>query len=185
MAILPIYTYGSAILRQKAKPIERVNDEIIKLIVDMFDTMRKASGIGLAATQVGRTERVFVVDVSDIEELKDVKPIAMINPVIVAREGVCTMEEGCLSIPDVRDEVERAESITVRYRDTNFNEVELLAGGMLARVILHELDHLDGILFLDRISAAKRKLHKERLKDIQQGQFEVTYPVVTASEVTA
>ena len=101
--------------------------------MDMFETMHKASGIGLAATQVGRLERVVVIDVSDIEELKDIPPLTLVNPEIVSSSGSVSMEEGCLSIPDVRNEVNRSEIITVRYRDTNFDDSELEAGGLLAR----------------------------------------------------
>jgi len=183
MSVLPIYTYGAPVLRKKAQPVKQVGDDIIKLIMDMFDTMHKANGIGLAANQVGRLQRVIVLDISGTEETKDVKPLALINPEVVSQEGAWTVEEGCLSIPDVREEVERAEVITVRYKDANFKNVELEADGLLARVILHEIDHLNGVLFTDQIVTSKRKLHAEELKLIQHGEMEVDYPVVTAADV--
>lgn len=190
--ILPIYTYGTKVLREKAKPVLGIDESIVKLIMDMFDTMHAASGIGLAATQVGKHHRVIVVDISDVDEdresgpghaqrFKAHPPIALINPEVVHVNGKWTMEEGCLSIPGVRDVVERAERITVRYKDTNFRDVELQADSLLARVILHEVDHLNGVLFLDHLTPQKRKEHREQLKKIQKGEFEVDYPVVTSA----
>lgn len=185
MSVLPIHTYGSSVLRAKAKPVERASDEIVKLIVDMFETMHASNGIGLAANQVGSLQRVIVIDVSDAaEDLKDVQPFAMINPQVVSRTGAFTMEEGCLSIPDVRDEVDRDESITVRYKDTNFEDAIMEASGLLARVILHEIDHLNGVLFIDHLTGAKRKAHIEALKRIQRGEIEVSYPVTTSVRVS-
>lgn len=182
MSVLPVYLYGSTILRKKLPPVKEIDDTLIKLIIDMFETMRVANGIGLAANQVGRTERVLVVDVSEIEELKEIAPFALINPEVIEREGGCSMEEGCLSIPDVRDEVERAEFIKVRYRDVNFEECELEAGGLLARVIMHEIDHLDGVLFLDHLTKDKLADHKMELKEIKRGNIETDYPVVPSAE---
>lgn len=197
--ILPIYTYGTKILRTKAKPLRNIDESTIKLVMDMFDTMHATKGVGLAATQVGKLHRVLVVDISDIEEEKEEEttessdgippnrerfkshpPIALINPEVISMDGQWSMEEGCLSIPDVRDSVEREENIMIRYKDTNFREVELQADGLLARVILHEIDHLNGVVFIDHLSPQKRKAHKEQLKKIQKGEFEVDYPVVTA-----
>ena len=130
MSVLPIYTYGTSVLRKKAKPVTAVTDEIVKLVMDMFETMHAANGIGLAATQVGSLHRVIVVDISDVEETKGVKPFTLINPELVSEEGAWVVEEGCLSIPNVRDEVERAETLRVRFKDANFKDVELEAGGL-------------------------------------------------------
>jgi len=184
MSVLPIHTYGSPVLHKKAKPVMIVTDEIIRFIMDMYETMHKAQGIGLAATQVGSLHRILVIDVSEIEEMEDVKPMTLINPEIVFEEGSWVMEEGCLSIPNVRDDVERAEHIRVKYKDSNLNDIEIEAYGLLARVILHETDHLNGVLFIDRLSDDQKKLHKEALKEIQRGEMEVAYPVVTAVDVT-
>ncbi len=191
--ILPIHTYGTKVLKSKAKPVQKIDDELIKLVLDMFDTMHAADGIGLAANQVGELKRVIVADLSDVEETKEPNteeekirfknhpPIALIDPEIISLEGTWTMEEGCLSIPAVRDSVERAERIKVRYKDTNLRPTQLDADGLLARVILHEIDHINGVLFLDHLSAQKRKVHKEQLKKIQRGEIDVAYPVITAA----
>ena len=184
MSVLPIYTYGTSVLRKKAKPVTAVTDEIVKLVMDMFETMHAANGIGLAATQVGSLHRVIVVDISDVEETKGVKPFTLINPELVSEEGAWVVEEGCLSIPNVRDEVERAETLRVRFKDANFKDVELEAGGLLGRVILHEIDHLNGVLFIDHLSAQKKKTHTEMLRQIQRAEMEVNYPVVTATTVS-
>lgn len=191
--VLPIYTYGTRLLKQKADQVRNVDEELVKLIMDMFDTMHAADGIGLAANQVGKLKRVIVADLSDVEEtrepntdeekirFKNHPPIALINPEIISLEGTWTMEEGCLSIPGVRDLVERAEKIKIRYEDTNLRLAELDADGLLARVLLHEVDHINGVLFLDHVSAQKRKVHREQLKKIQRGEIDVAYPVKTAA----
>lgn len=185
MPVLPIYTYGTSVLRKKAKAVPSVSDDVVRLIMDMFETMHAANGIGLAATQVGSLHRVIVIDISDLEETKEVKPLALINPEVVAGEGTWVVEEGCLSIPGVRDEVERQETIRLRFKDANFKDAELEAGGLLARVILHEIDHLNGVLFIDHLPGPKKKHHAKMLKEIQRGEMEVTYPVVTATTVPA
>jgi peptide deformylase len=183
MSVLPIYTYGAPVLRKKARPLTSVDANTIKFIMDMFQTMHGAQGIGLAATQVGSLDRIIVLDISDVEEYKDVKPMTLINPEVIRASGVEVMEEGCLSLPEVRDEVERAGSITVRFKDAGFATQELDASGLLARVLLHEIDHLDGVLFIDRLPDAARKLHKDALRQIQRGEMEVPYPVVTAVDI--
>ena len=185
MSVLPIYTYGTAVLRKKAQPVSRVSDNLVKLIMDMHETMQQAHGIGLAANQVGSLTRIIVVDLSGMEEMENFKPMTMINPEIIRGQGSITMEEGCLSIPDVRDEVERAETVRIKFKDTNFQDVEIEASGLLGRVILHELDHLNGVLFFDHLSKEKKKLHDEELKKIKRGEMEVSYPVVTAASVQA
>ncbi len=184
MSVLPIYIYGQSVLRKKARPVKKPGEEISVLASDMSETMRKANGIGLAANQVGDLHRVIVVDAGVIEESAGVPPIAMINPEVLFEEGTWTMEEGCLSIPDIREEVNRAENIRVRYLDTGFNVQELSAGGLLARVILHEIDHLDGVLFLDHLGAVKRKLLRGRLNKLERGEVEVDYPIVGNSPAT-
>ena len=181
MPVLPIYTYGTTVLRKRALPVSEVTDEIIALIMDMFDTMRNANGIGLAANQVGSLHRVIVVDLSDTEGMKDFTPLALLNPEIISQDGKWLMEEGCLSIPEVRDEVERSEVVKVRFKDSAFKDAELEMSGLLGRVILHEIDHLNGVLFLDHLSTAKKKLHRAKLKLIERGEMEVAYPIVSAT----
>jgi len=196
MSVLPIYLYGSEILRKKAKPVHELDDSVIKLIYDMAETMHKANGIGLAANQVGYLRRVIVVDVSAIEESqreesgeeqvereRGTKTLAMINPQLVEQSGSWSMEEGCLSIPDVRADVTRSERISVRFRDVNFREIEMTFDGLFGRVVLHEMDHLDGVLFTDHVSTAKRALLRSELRKIKKGEVETSYPVVSAVEV--
>ena len=195
MAILPIYLYGTDILKKKAKAIDGIDTSVIKLMVDLAQTMRKANGIGLASTQVGDMRQMLVVDQTaieraarDEEEEEDVPPsevktLVMINPVVVEEEGTISLEEGCLSIPELRAEVDRAERIRVRFRDDNFDIKELTAEGFLGRVILHEIDHLNGILFVDRIGRTRKTFLNSELKKIKKGEVDTSYPVVTALEV--
>ena len=178
MANLPIYLYGNDVLKKKAKFLTEVTDADIQLIQDMFETMNNASGVGLAANQVGELKQILVLDISDSEKGEGTKPMALINPEIVEEEGEWEMEEGCLSIPDVREKVKRPEKITVIYNDVNMDEIELEADGMLARVIQHEMDHLNGVLFLDHLSSTKRTLLRSRLKKISNGDVDTTYDVV-------
>lgn len=155
-------------------------DNDLKLFVqDMFETMHHAHGIGLAANQVGSLQRVIVLDVSDMgDEYVEVKPMVLINPEVISEEGTWIMEEGCLSIPDIRDDVERSEKIRVRFKDIQFADQEIEADGLLARVILHEIDHLEGILFIDHLGTVKQKLLKGRLNKIRKGEMDVQYPVM-------
>jgi peptide deformylase len=196
MAILPIYLYGAKVLKAKAKPVKELNNNIIKLIYDMVETMHTANGMGLAANQVGSLHRVVTVDITEVDEkerkesdeqLRTTSPdlprkVVMINPEVLEREGSWKMEEGCLSIPEVHGGVERAEKIRVRFRDPNFEVKELLADGLLARVMLHEIDHLDGILFTELLNAEEKVEVKSDLKRIKEGDVETSYPIVTAKE---
>lgn len=186
MSLLPIITYDSPQLRRKAEPVEANSEALQALIENMFETMYNASGVGLAAPQVGESIRLFIVDTEPItDELdeEDAGPLVLINPEIVERsEEMVRMEEGCLSIPEVRDEVSRPESIRVAFLDDDFIPRELQASGWLARVIQHECDHLDGVLFLDHLSPFKRRLHQTRLQDIDKGNIEIDYPVTVNSK---
>ncbi len=150
MAILPITVLGAPILRQATVPATEVTDELRKLADDMFETMRAASGIGLAAPQVGRTERLCVVEVED-------QAFTLFNPEIVAREGKIRWEEGCLSIPEVFGWVERSAWVKVRALDRNGDPIEIEGNELLAVCLQHEIDHLDGKLFLDHLSFLKRR----------------------------
>lgn len=182
MAILPIVTYDDDVLRKKAKPVEALTDEVSTLIDDMFETMYNSDGVGLAAPQVGRLLRIFVVDADPMSEDNDVPkhgPVAMINPKIVfTGDEEVEMEEGCLSIPGVNAAISRPETIRVAYRDEHFEEQTLEVGGWLARVIQHEKDHLDGVLFLDHLNMFKRKLLSGKLREIAEGRKETSYPLV-------
>ena len=181
MAQLPLFIYDDPVLRRKAKPVRQVDDDLRKLAADMMETMHLDHGIGLAANQVGSLQRIIVVDVSGMEETPEVPPLVMLNPEVLREEGSWIMEEGCLSIPDIREEVERPELIRVRFKDLDSKDHEIEAAGILSRVILHEIDHLNGVLFIDRLGAVKRKLLRGRLNKIRRGEYDVSYPVATPS----
>jgi peptide deformylase len=170
-------------MRKKARPVKQADPALRQLAADMLETMHNAGGVGLAANQVGSLQRIIVVDVSGIDELKDEPPMVMVNPVVVKEEGSSIMEEGCLSIPDIREEVERPERIVVQYKDLNWDDREVEAEGFPARVMLHEMDHLNGVLFIDRLNILKRKLLRGRLNKIRNGEMEVRYPVVSGEAV--
>ena len=150
MSILDIHVLGSPILRAETKIVAEVTDEVRKLADDMFDTMYAAKGIGLAAPQVGSSERLAVVDVDD-------QRYALINPEIVWEEGSERSEEGCLSIPDIYGDVDRAQRVLVRALDLEGNQIEIEATDLLARCLQHEIDHLHGRLFIDYLSFLKRR----------------------------
>ena len=151
--ILDIRVLGDPILRQETKPVAQITSEHLKLIDDMFETMHAAQGIGLAAPQVGRTERIAIVDVEGGKQ-----PLALINPQVVSSSTRQEKsEEGCLSIPDVFGDVERPESVVVRALDRDGRGIEVSASGLLARCLQHEIDHLNGKLFIDYLSVLKRR----------------------------
>ncbi|MDH3266658.1 MAG: peptide deformylase [Gammaproteobacteria bacterium] len=159
MAKLTILEFPDPRLRTRAIAIESVDDEVRQLIDDLFETMYAAPGIGLAATQVDVHRRLLVTDVSADKSA----PYALINPVLLQKDGVTVSEEGCLSVPGYYDEVERAEHIRVRFLDRNGEQVEMDAEGLLAVCIQHEMDHLEGKLFVDYLSEAKRQRIRKRL----------------------
>lgn len=178
MAILPITVYGDKVLRQKAAPIDQIDDKTIALIRNMFETMHNAYGIGLAANQVASTKSLFIVDLSVMDEYKKEKPITLINPVILdISEETEVMEEGCLSLPNLRADVERPAIIKVKYLDTDENEQIMEADGLLARVILHEYDHLMGKMIPDRVDAKTRKKLQKKLNNIIARKEEIDYPI--------
>ena len=159
MAKLTILEFPDPRLRKKAVPVDSVDDELRTLIDDMFETMYAAPGIGLAATQVDVHRRLLVADVSSSGD----QPYALINPVILEKDGVQVSEEGCLSVPGFYEEVERAEHIKVRYLNRDGDEIESVMEGLLAVCVQHEIDHLDGKLFVDYISETKRSRIRKRL----------------------
>ncbi|MEW6408637.1 MAG: peptide deformylase [Nitrospirota bacterium] len=160
--ILEIKKYPDPVLRKKASPVENIDAEIQMFIDDMFETLYSAPGIGLAATQVGELKRIIVIDIGIKEG--GIPPIALINPEIIAEEGNVMAEEGCLSVPEYTSEVKRAEKISVRGIGRDGLKKEFDAIGLLARAIQHEIDHLNGILFIDRISPLKRQIFKKRYR---------------------
>ena len=175
MKILPIYTYGFDILRKKGKKIPAVDDDLVELVQNMFHTMHQASGIGLAAPQIGTDIALTVIDISKVEGEEKKKPLVLLNPKITDFHGACIMEEGCLSLPTLRAEVERPENIFLTYQDLDLNEIKIELDGLMSRVVQHELDHLNGILFIDHLSKPQKKLIKERLSMIKKGEIMVNY----------
>lgn len=186
MTILPITVYGDKILRQTVKSIKSVDDELIDNIQSMFGTMRNANGIGLAGNQVGLDKKIFIIDISPVEDYEHIKPIVMINPKIVQEsDNLVIMEEGCLSLPDLRVDIERPESIIVKYLSPAEQEEELEATGLFARVILHEYDHLVGKMIPDRVSEKERKKMQEYLNLISNREIECDYPITNLKEYLA
>lgn len=165
MAKLKIYEYPDPVLKQKAAPVEKVDDGLRRLLDDMLETMYAAAGVGLAAPQVGVLKRVIVIDTHDEEEGEAPRPLFLVNPEIVARseEKICH-EEGCLSVPDQHAEVMRFAEVRVRYLDYHGEAREVAADGLLAIALQHEIDHLDGILYIDRISRLKRQMLLKKLQ---------------------
>jgi peptide deformylase len=164
MALLPILEYPDPRLRTKAQPVERVDDALRKIIDDMFETMYAAPGIGLAATQVDFHKRVIVIDISETRD----QPLVLINPELIARDGVEETEEGCLSVPGIYEKVRRAERIRVRTLDRKGEQVEFDADGLLAVCIQHEMDHLEGKLFVDYLSDLKRIRIRKKLDKVRR-----------------
>ncbi len=188
--ILPIVAYGHPVLRKKAVDIKADYAQLSKLIEDMWETMYASNGVGLAAPQVNRDIRLFVVDTLQMfrsmdEEDKAEYPgdegikAAFINAHLVELEGdEWQYNEGCLSIPKIREDIFRQETVTLRYRDEHFTEQVKTFTGLTARVILHEYDHIEGKLFIDHISPLKRKLMKGKLNDISKGRVSVDYKML-------
>ncbi|EPR69400.1 peptide deformylase [Cyclobacterium qasimii] len=176
--IYPIVAYGHQVLKKEAEEIHE-GDDVSGLISDMFDTMGKANGVGLAAPQINKGIRLFVLDSNlMLDEEDDEKGIrkAFINPIILDEYGdKYTFEEGCLSIPEVRAEITRPEKLTIEYFDENWNLKEEEFSGMTARVIQHEYDHLEGILFVDYLKGLKRRMVKGKLVDISKGKVSTDY----------
>lgn len=166
MAILDIRKYPARILKQKAVPVEKIDDELQQLIDDMIETMYAAPGVGLAAPQVGVAKRLAVIDISHREET--VPLLVLINPVILRQEGDIEFEEGCLSVPDYTAKVTRAENLVVSALDRSGRQVEIETGGLLSIAVQHEIDHLDGILFIDRLSPIRREFFKKKFKKKQK-----------------
>ena len=150
MSLLDIHVLGSPILRRDTQPVQQMTTELRELVTDMFDTMYAAKGIGLAAPQVGRSERIAVLDL-------DKQPLVLVNPVITLRQGRSRREEGCLSIPDIHYEVERAGKVVVQALDVDMQPITLEGSDLFGTCLQHEIDHLHGKLFLDHLSILKRR----------------------------
>ncbi|MDA8658448.1 peptide deformylase [Flavobacteriaceae bacterium] len=184
--ILPIVAYGNPVLKRVADEITSDYPDLSELIENMWETMYAAHGVGLAAPQIGLSIRLFVIDASlfvdeeemdqeEIDTLKDLKKV-FVNPIIEEEQGeLWSFNEGCLSIPDVREDVSRKEEIVVSYVDENFTPQQLKLNGLAARVVQHEYDHIQGVLFTDHLSPLKKRLIKKRLTSISKGSVSVEY----------
>ncbi|MEL7589124.1 MAG: peptide deformylase [Prolixibacteraceae bacterium] len=179
--IYPVTVYGDPVLRKVAEPIEKEFEGLKDLIDDMFETMYRSDGVGLAAPQIGKSLRIFVVDASanadDEPELKNFKKV-FINPDILERYGnSCVMNEGCLSLPDIHEDIARPSSVRIKYLDENMEEHIGEYSGFAARVIQHEYDHLEGILLIDLILPLKKRLLKSKLTAISKGKVKTSYKI--------
>lgn len=184
--ILPIVAYGDPVLKKKAKEISEDYPKLEELIDNMWDTMYNAYGVGLAAPQVGLPIRLFMIDPApfaddeeldeeEIERLKNMRKV-FINPVITEEKGEeWAFSEGCLSIPEIREDIFRKPEITIEYYDENFNKHTETYAGLAARVIQHEYDHIEGILFTDKLSSLKKRLIKSKLSNISKGKINIEY----------
>ena len=165
---LQLRYYGDPVLRKRAEPVQKITEAEIKLAEEMLMTLyATGNGIGLAATQVGILKQFLIVDLSENED-DGIEPLFLFNPEILSAEGESVAEEGCLSIPDLRADVRRPEKIVVKVMNLRSKDVEFEADGLLARVLQHEIDHLNGTLFIDRISGLKRQLLRGELKKLHQ-----------------
>ncbi|MFO0322146.1 MAG: peptide deformylase [Bacteroidota bacterium] len=189
--ILPIVVYGDPVLRKKCVDIEKSHENVLPFIQNMYETMYAANGVGLAAPQVGKAIRVFIVDASPFakidddeepeftaEQLKEISGFkkTFINAIITKQEGEdWKFNEGCLSIPKIREDVFRKSIITIEYYDEHFKKHKETYSGIIARIIQHEYDHIEGLLFTDKISPFKRKMISGKLTDISKGKFKADY----------
>lgn len=178
----PIYVYGSPILRQVAKPIDVTYPDLKKLIAEMFESMELSDGIGLAAPQIGLSIRLFVVDASafaeDNPELAHFRRAFINAQILEYGKETVPFNEGCLSVPGIHGDVERPTSIRIAYCDEEFVQHEEIFSGIVARIIQHEYDHIDGKLFVDHFSSVKKRLIQAKLKNIARGNFKSDYPCI-------
>jgi len=166
MAVMPIVKYGNPVLREVSKPVAQITPEVQQLVADMKETIKEANGLGLAAVQVGAPLRIFLVDLSAIDISSTIK--VFINPEIIETVGTTEFEEGCLSFPGIYQRLTRPERVKVKAWDENGREFVIEADGIACRAILHEYDHLDGVLFIDHFSAVSRALVDRKLKRLSK-----------------
>lgn len=179
MKVLPIYVYDHAILKQKAQKVDNIDDSIVQFIEQMKLTMHEAEGIGLAANQVGSPLAITVIDITPVEGYEHTKPLVLINPEITYySEEETDYEEGCLSLPNLRELVLRPEAIQVSFYNEKIEPQTMQADGLMARVMQHEIDHLNGIYFTDRLSQLKRTLLQSKLRRISKGETNADYAIV-------
>jgi len=184
--ILPIVAYGAKVLKKKAQVVNLEDPKLPAFIADMWETMYASNGVGLAAPQVGKPKRIFVIDAAPFADDENLDPTeqkvladfkkVFINPILLSETGEeWPFNEGCLSIPNIREDVMRPDQLSIRYTDADFKEKEESYSGLLARVIQHEYDHIEGVLFTDRLSSFKKRLLKGKLSQIAKGKVDVDY----------
>ena len=173
MSVRPVRIYGDPVLRQRTREVREFDDTLRALVADLYETMAAYNGVGLAANQVGVAQRVFVVDVPMEDGAHD--RFAVVNPVLDQKQGKETAEEGCLSMPGILEQVQRATSVRLRGLDEHGRPLERVVNGYLARAIQHETDHLDGVLFTDRLSLLKRQFLKRDLDALARGELPAGY----------
>jgi len=180
MSILPIYNCFHPVLKKKTKPVEEFNEELSIFIDNMYQTMYRADGIGLAANQVGDNRSIFIIDTTPSEENgKSIGPLTLINPEIISySDETAEFQEGCLSVPKFFEDVIRPEAIEIKFFDLEMKEHKMEVDSIVARVILHEYDHLNGTLFFERLTPIRRTLAKSKLKKIKQGEYNIDYPMI-------
>ena len=183
--ILPIVPSGSDVLRKECIEIDKSYENLDSLIDNMFETMYAASGVGLAAPQINKSLRLFIIDTEPFEDEENTDHVGIkkvfINPKILLKSGdIWSFNEGCLSIPDVREDVKRVSEVTLEYFDENFEKNTDSFSGLNARVILHEYDHIDGVLFIDKITPLRKRMIKGKLKNIKNGDFSPQYSMRTS-----
>jgi len=192
--ILPIVAYGAAVLKQKAVTVDLTDPALPALIANMWETMYASHGVGLAAPQVGQSLRLFVIDASPFADDEELDPEeteilenfkeVFINPTLLSQTGEAwVFNEGCLSIPNVREDVYRKPTIELRYFNEQLEEQTRVLSGLAARVVQHEYDHIEGILFTDHLSALKKRLIKGKLQSIAKGNIDVDYPMRFPNEL--
>lgn len=180
--VYPIYMYGSTVLRKRARDIPRDFKDLKELVEDMYETMKVAEGVGLAAPQIGKSIRLFVVDATSVDE-EDEEYVgdfrkAFVNPRIIEEDGnEWDFNEGCLSIPQIREDVNRKEKVRIQYYDTDWNFYDEVYDGIPARIIQHEYDHLEGVLFVDKLNPLRRRLLNGKLNAISKGKVETDYKI--------
>lgn len=168
MAILKLRKYGETVLRKKAEDITLIDEEIKKLASDMVETLKSIGGIGLAGNQIGVAKKIFVIDRTQIDGEEE--PLIMINPELAETSGEQVFEEGCLSAPGIYEDVTRSSKVKVRGLNLEGEKIEVEGEGLLSRALLHEMDHLNGVLFIDHLSTIKRKLLGKKLRKISEGK---------------
>ena len=183
MSIVPITMCGDKILRKKTAKVTEIDDSTVGIIADMFETMRNANGVGLAANQIGVNKQIFIVDISPVEGYESYKPVVMINPLIISKsDETISIEEGCLSIPELRSEVIRPKGINISFFDVNMKEHTIEADELFARVMQHEYDHLQGVLFIDYFNDEMKKRYKKHLEKIKKRKLDIDYPISTSTD---